>query len=449
MKATSCFDRLKEINSRISALEFLVQRFNGFSMPQRVLFHNTQACNLSCPHCSTHGTAEKRKIFNHRRHNMDPQLLNRVANESLPYAKEYSLSVSGEPLVDPKAGRIISELSKYGARMILLTNGMLLDGKILPQLMPTTMRVVISMDGGTEKVFEATRLGAKFERVLRNIRVLVKTNELLPEEARLDTIISFCIMGSSISDLPELVKMTKALGVDKADGRLIIIHYDHLADEAIEHHKARYNHFYRHAHDLASQIGVNLTLPDAYDEVEPSTEWTPGLEKLILGPLPDNYYKRQPEHASYWDEEAVSAEAAELAARIRAFVDTPPPQAVRERAERMIEDAQRKLDHLMSVHEEKLAELSKRPGMEERYCYYLHRTVFVRANGEVLACCVPKTPVLGNVLDKSLRDVWSSDEYNDFRRRFFSKEPPEVCRGCHFQQRIPRGALLKQVFAQD
>ena len=65
------------------------------------------------------------------------------------------------------------------------------------------------------------------------------------------------------------------------------------------------------------------------------------------------------------------------------------------------------------------------------------RSTYVTANGNVLPCCfAPFTTkdyagaVLGNVFERPLAEIWSSDRYQKFRRAHASDDPPEPCRGC-------------------
>jgi radical SAM protein with 4Fe4S-binding SPASM domain len=64
---------------------------------------------------------------------------------------------------------------------------------------------------------------------------------------------------------------------------------------------------------------------------------------------------------------------------------------------------------------------------------------YITAEGEVLPCCfVPfvtdaqwEEYVLGNVNEQSLAEIWNGPRYREFRRRFLSDTPPEVCAGCN------------------
>lgn len=62
---------------------------------------------------------------------------------------------------------------------------------------------------------------------------------------------------------------------------------------------------------------------------------------------------------------------------------------------------------------------------------------YLTANGNVLPCCIsPWTTkdypglILGNVFTQQFVDIWNGEQYQEFRNRFESDEPPDACRGC-------------------
>jgi len=64
------------------------------------------------------------------------------------------------------------------------------------------------------------------------------------------------------------------------------------------------------------------------------------------------------------------------------------------------------------------------------------RLMYVQANGDVSPCCfapftgIDGEPILGNVFQESLEEVWQGRKYIEFRRAFLTKQPPKCCEGC-------------------
>jgi radical SAM protein with 4Fe4S-binding SPASM domain len=66
-------------------------------------------------------------------------------------------------------------------------------------------------------------------------------------------------------------------------------------------------------------------------------------------------------------------------------------------------------------------------------CAWPWRSSYVNWNGTVQPCCMvmgSDRSTLGSVNETSFADVWSSEEYQSFRRELLSSNPPAVCRGC-------------------
>ncbi len=64
------------------------------------------------------------------------------------------------------------------------------------------------------------------------------------------------------------------------------------------------------------------------------------------------------------------------------------------------------------------------------------RLMYVQANGDVSPCCFsPFTgenggPILGNVFQEKIADIWQGKKYLEFRRAFLTNQPPQCCEGC-------------------
>ncbi len=80
---------------------------------------------------------------------------------------------------------------------------------------------------------------------------------------------------------------------------------------------------------------------------------------------------------------------------------------------------------------------SYRRNLQLKPCTDIYRMFCVYWNGDVVPCCydVSGKEILGNVNDKTLREIWESPRYMDFRRRVDQAvrnpgEEPFLCRSC-------------------
>lgn len=64
------------------------------------------------------------------------------------------------------------------------------------------------------------------------------------------------------------------------------------------------------------------------------------------------------------------------------------------------------------------------------------RLMYVQANGDVSPCCfAPFTgegggPILGNVFEQKISEIWRGEKYREFRKAFLTNQPPQCCQGC-------------------
>ena len=63
--------------------------------------------------------------------------------------------------------------------------------------------------------------------------------------------------------------------------------------------------------------------------------------------------------------------------------------------------------------------------------------MYITANGNVLPCCISpfteapyESLVLGNTVTMSLEEIWNGNQYEEWRSRMRSDDPPQACKGC-------------------
>ena len=63
-------------------------------------------------------------------------------------------------------------------------------------------------------------------------------------------------------------------------------------------------------------------------------------------------------------------------------------------------------------------------------CPFLWKRAYIEWNGNVSPCCVPGHPVMGNVGEKSFREIWNNELYQEMRRRLYTDNPFDCCKHC-------------------
>lgn len=432
---------LKELNAKMAVLQLLVQDYSIETMPQWVGFTTTTFCNLKCPHCQTHGNEEVRKIYNQKR--WPSETLTKVADESLPKAYEFCLTLNGEPLSTPQIEKKLDEMKQYGAKLHLTTNGTLFSKKMLTKVLPLVGMISISIDGATELTCEAIRLGAKFNKLLTNIRLLTRTCELLPGITP-NVRLAFTIMGSNIRDMPEMVRLAHALKVPAIDFYFLIVVFLHVRDEDVNLHKPLYNAYYDRTLEEAKRLNIKVNMPIPFPGVDANANARFEGTNTIIKQLPEAYYDTLPSPESFLDHHSIEVKAAEIATIIEK--QTPNVNAMTRNI--FIEEELRQMvvsfKMLLKHHKLHLKLLGVMPG-KTKYCEDLFKRVFINSEGDVTPCCVLRRPVLGNINRNTVKEIWNGDLYNDFRRKFFSSNPPDCCKDCPKRVKVPKRTFLNEI----
>src|SRR5579863_3455365 len=78
------------------------------SFPIEVQFNNIGFCNLRCPHCPTHGTDEQHAIYQQKSFTMPRADIEKISQETMPYAQKVVTSGLGEGLLHKDVAAIVA-----------------------------------------------------------------------------------------------------------------------------------------------------------------------------------------------------------------------------------------------------------------------------------------------------------------------------------------------------
>jgi pyrroloquinoline quinone biosynthesis protein E len=118
----------------------------------------------------------------------------------------------GEPFVNKNFFEMIKICDDYGVFVETITNGSLLNDKIIDQIInsKSIYRVSVSIDGASKEVFEKIRVKSNFENVIKNIKNLSKKN--ISNKNKLSLRAMVLLQKSNYHQLEEIVKLCKEVG---------------------------------------------------------------------------------------------------------------------------------------------------------------------------------------------------------------------------------------------
>lgn len=134
--------------------------------PRSLYVHLTARCNLNCLYC-----------YNRKqRESWEGDMPFPLAKQVLIQAKEMEVTTivftGGEPLLNPHALKIIEAAHDFGFRVVLLTNGILIDKAQAKELARFCDQIVVSLDSPNPVVHESLRGKGTHTRVERAIKEL-------------------------------------------------------------------------------------------------------------------------------------------------------------------------------------------------------------------------------------------------------------------------------------
>jgi len=126
------------------------------------------SCNLNCPMCNT-------SLSNRSNNKMDLKLFEElVLLKKSRNIRKTVIHTIGEPLMNNHLEDYLEILKKHGLKLILITNGQLIDQRfgILKKYLSTLSYIGISIDGAHKNTYEILRPPGKFETLLKNLEKL-------------------------------------------------------------------------------------------------------------------------------------------------------------------------------------------------------------------------------------------------------------------------------------
>jgi MoaA/NifB/PqqE/SkfB family radical SAM enzyme len=121
----------------------------------------------------------------------------------------------GEPLIHPQAGAILQKATDLGLAWGLVTNGVLLTGKIAEICAAGATFVRVSLDAGTSATHQITHGIAKpqFDTILKHLRALRRAAPALTIGA------SFCVQPANAAEVLEAATVVKLAGANYLEVR--------------------------------------------------------------------------------------------------------------------------------------------------------------------------------------------------------------------------------------
>jgi radical SAM protein with 4Fe4S-binding SPASM domain len=178
--------------------------------PVSISFEPTTSCNLRCPECPsglrtfTRPTGMLKKDF-------FSDTIDQLSKELL-YLIFY---FQGEPYLNPDFLDMVKYASQKGIYTATSTNAHYLNDQNAKRTVESGLdRLIISIDGTTQDVYEQYRVGGKLEKVLQGARNIVKWKKELNSKTPF-VFFQFLVVKPNEHQVEDIKKLAKEVGVDE------------------------------------------------------------------------------------------------------------------------------------------------------------------------------------------------------------------------------------------
>ncbi|HCW08075.1 MAG TPA: radical SAM protein [Cytophagales bacterium] len=184
-------------------------RVNHSGMPVSISIEPTTSCNLRCPECSS-----GLRSFTRPTGMMDQELFKSIVNQ-LPELSYMIFYFQGEPYLHTGLLDMINLASSKKIYTATSTNAHFLSDEVARKTVESGLdRLIISIDGTTQEVYQHYRVGGKLDKVIEGTKNILHWKKILRSTTP-HVIFQFLVVKPNEHQLNEIKKLADEIGVDE------------------------------------------------------------------------------------------------------------------------------------------------------------------------------------------------------------------------------------------
>jgi radical SAM protein with 4Fe4S-binding SPASM domain len=181
-----------------------------WGMPISISFEPTTSCNLRCPECPSGLRAFSRPTGMLRK-NFFRETIDQLAKE-LTYLVFY---FQGEPFLNPDFLEMVQYAASKKIYTATSTNAHYLTDAVAKRTVESGLdRLIISIDGTTQEVYQQYRVGGRLDKVLTGAANVVKWKKELKSKTPF-IIFQFLVVRHNEHQIEEVKRLAEEIGVDQ------------------------------------------------------------------------------------------------------------------------------------------------------------------------------------------------------------------------------------------
>jgi radical SAM protein with 4Fe4S-binding SPASM domain len=192
---------------------FYVSRLTGkpvqWGYPVSISFEPTTSCNLRCPECPS-----GLRAFTRPTGMLDNRFFRQTIDEMHRELLYLIFYFQGEPYLNPAFLDMVQYASSKKIYTATSTNAHYLTDENAKKTIESGLdRLIISIDGTTQEVYQQYRVGGKLDKVLEGARNIVKWKKEM-KSSKPFVIFQFLVVRPNEHQVEDVKKLAKEIGVD-------------------------------------------------------------------------------------------------------------------------------------------------------------------------------------------------------------------------------------------
>lgn len=182
-----------------------------FGLPVSVSIEPTTSCNLRCPECPS-----GLRSFSRPTGMMDPVLAGSIIDQLHKDIFYLIFYFQGEPFLHPELLKMVSQATKKNLYTAVSTNAHYITPQIAEGIIQSGLdRLIISLDGITQEVYEKYRVGGKLEKVLTGARHVMEA-KARSNSRRPYVVFQFLVTGENEHQIDSVKNLSAETGIPVA-----------------------------------------------------------------------------------------------------------------------------------------------------------------------------------------------------------------------------------------
>lgn len=204
----------KILNALVLIIGYYASRITRQSIqwgePISLSIEPTTACNLGCPECPS-----GLKMFTRPTGNLSPELFEKIIGQIHKKLIYLTFYFQGEPFINKHFLKMVKYASDKGIFTSTSTNAHFIDDKVAEEIVHSGLdRLIISLDGTTQEVYEQYRIHGKVDKVLEGTKNIIQAKKKLNSQTP-QVVFQFLVVKHNEHQIDEVHQLANDLGVDK------------------------------------------------------------------------------------------------------------------------------------------------------------------------------------------------------------------------------------------